>query len=312
MIYVIFDDWVDFYWSRSRIIEKLQQASQLLPEGAVPVLGPDATGLGQVLWYTIEGEGHNLGELRSIQDWYVRYQLSSVEGVSEVASIGGFVKQYQIDVDSNELAVYNLRLGDLFNAVRRSNIDVGAKVLERGGMEFIIRGTGFIKNLEDIENIVVGSSEGTPIFLKSVASIQTGPEFRRGALDKNGKEAVGGVVIVRYGENPLEVIKRIKQRMEEIKIGLPEGVMIVPFYDRTELIERTTHTLRDTLIQEIILTIVVIFFFLRHISASFIISVSLPLAVLISFVVMHYLKVSANIMSLSGIAIAIVTLVDMG
>lgn len=312
MVYVVFEDWVDFYWSRSRILEKLQQASQQLPDGVTPVLGPDATGLGQVLWYTVEGEGHNLGELRTIQDWYIRYQLSAVEGVSEVASIGGFVKQYQIDVDSNQLKVYNLRIGDIFNAVRRSNIDVGAKVFERGGMEFIIRGAGFIKSLEDIGNIVVGFDEGTPIYLKSVASIQTGPEFRRGALDKNGREAVGGVVIVRYGENPMEVIERVKERLEEIKIGLPEGVKVVPFYDRTQLIQRTVDTLRDTLSLEIILTIVVVFFFLRHLLASFIISLSLPLAVLISFVVMYYLKVDANIMSLSGIAIAIGTLVDMG
>jgi Cu(I)/Ag(I) efflux system membrane protein CusA/SilA len=312
MVYVIFEDWVDFYWGRSRIIEKLQQASQVLPQGVTPVLGPDATGLGQVLWYTIEGEGHDLGELRSIQDWYVRYQLSAVEGVSEVASVGGFVKQYQIDVDPNQLAVYNLRLGDIFNAVRRSNIDVGAKVFERGGMEFIIRGAGFIKSLEDIEKIVVGFDKGTPVYLKNVATIHMGPEFRRGALDKDGQEAVGGVVIVRYGENPMEVIERVKQRLEEIKIGLPEGVKIVPFYDRTQLIQRTIHTLRDTLILEIILTIVVVFFFLRHFFASFIISLSLPLAVLIAFIVMFYLKVDANIMSLAGIAIAIGTLVDMG
>ncbi|MGE0269414.1 MAG: efflux RND transporter permease subunit [Candidatus Omnitrophota bacterium] len=312
MVYVIFHDWVDFYWGRSRIIEKLQQATQLLPEGVTPVLGPDATGLGQVLWYTLEGEGYNPGDLRSIQDWYVRYQLSSVDGVSEVAAIGGFVKQYQIDVDPNELAVYNIRLGDIFNAVRRSNMDVGAKVYERGGMEFIVRGAGFIKGLEDIENIVVGINKGTPVLLKNIASVQLGPEFRRGALDKDGKETVGGVVIVRYGENPMEVIKRVKQRLEEIKIGLPEGVRIVPFYDRTQLIQRTINTLSDTLILEIILTIVVVFFFLRHLMASFIISLSLPLAVLISFIVMYYLKVDANIMSLSGIAIAIGTLVDMG
>ena len=312
MVYVIFEDWVDFYWSRSRILEKLQQAGQYLPQGAMPVLGPDATGLGQVLWYTVEGEGYNTAELRSIQDWYIRYQLSSVEGVSEVASVGGFVKQYQIDVDPNKLAVYNIKLGNIFNAVRGSNIDVGAKVFEQGGMEFIIRGLGFIKTIEDIEDIVVGLDRDVPVYLKDVAVVQLGPEFRRGALDKDGKEATGGVVIVRYGENPLEVIERVKQRMEEIKIGLPEGVRIVPFYDRTELIKNTINTLRDTLLLQIILTILVVLFFLRHFQSGFIISLTLPLAVLISFIVMYYLKVDANIMSLSGIAIAIGTLVDMG
>lgn len=312
MVYVVFDDWVDFYWGRSRILEKLQQAFIFLPKGVLPVLGPDATGLGQVLWYTIEGGGLNPAELRTLQDWYIRYQLSSVEGVSEVASVGGFIKQYQIDVDPNKLSVYNIRLGDIFNAVRTSNIDVGAKVFEQGGMEFIIRGVGFIKTLEDVENIVVGLDKGTPVYLKSIADVKLGPEFRRGALDKGGREAVGGVVIVRYGENPLEVIKRVKQRLEEIKIGLPQGVKIVPFYDRTDLIKRTINTLRDTLILELILTIAVIFLFLGHLRSSLIVSLTLPLAVLVSFVVMYYLKVDANIMSLSGIAIAIGTLVDMG
>jgi len=314
MVYVVFDDWVDFYWSRSRILEKLQQASQFLPQGVIPVLGPDATGLSQVFWYTVEGEGYNLGELRSIQDWFIRYQLNAVAGVSEVASVGGFVRQYQIEVDPNQLAGYNLRLSDIFNAVRESNIDVGAKVIERGGMEFIVRGVGFIKKVEDIENISVGLDDvkGTPVYLKDVAIVQLGPEFRRGALDKNGRETVGGVVMVRYGENPLAVIKDVKKRIEEIKIGLPQGVKIVPFYDRTELIYRTTNTLRDTLILEILLTIIIIFVFLNHFRSSLIISLTLPLAVLGSFIVMYYLKVDANIMSLSGMAIAIGTLVDMG
>jgi len=312
MVYVIFRDWVDFYWCRSRILEKLQQAQQFLPQGVVPVLGPDTTGLGQVFWYTVEGDGYNLQELRTLQDWYIRYQLNSVEGVSEVASVGGFVKQYQIDIDPNKLLVYGTKLGDVFNAVRNSNIDVGAKVVEKGGMEFIIRGVGFIKKTEDIESIVVGVGNGTPIFLKNIATVQLGPEFRRGALDKAGKEVVGGVVIVRYKENPLSVIKRVKQRIKELELGLPQGVRIIPFYDRTELIKNTINTLRDTLILEIIITIIVVFFFLRHFMSNMIVSFTLPLAVLISFIVMYYLKVDSNIMSLSGIAIAIGTLVDMG
>ncbi len=312
MVYVIFQDRVDFYWARTRILEKLQQAQEFLPQGVRPVLGPDATGLGQVFWYTVEGEGYNLQELRTLQDWYIRYQLNSVEGVSEVASVGGFVKQYQIDIDPNKLLIYGVKLGDVFNAVRNSNIDVGAKVVEKGGMEFIIRGVGFIKKVEDIENIVVGSYNGTPVFIKNIAKVQLGPEFRRGVLDKEGKEVVGGVVIVRYKENPLEVIKRVKQRIKEIELGLPQGVRIVPFYDRTELIKRTINTLRDTLILEIIITIIVVFIFLRHFASNLIVSFTLPLAVLISFIVMYYLKIDSNIMSLSGIAIAIGTLVDMG
>jgi len=312
MIYVIFHDWVDFYWSRERIIEKLQQAKEFLPQGVVPVLGPDATGLGQVFWYTVEGEGYNLQELRSLQDWYIRYHLGSVEGVTEVASVGGFVKEYQIDIDPNKLLIYGVKLSDVFNAVRNSNIDVGAKVVERGGMEFIIRGVGFIKKIEDIENIVVGSYNGTPVFVKNIAKVQVGPEFRRGVLYKADKEVVGGVVIVRYKENPLEVIKRVKQRIKEIELGLPKGVKIVPFYDRTELIKRTINTLRDTLILEIIITIFTVIVFINHFRTSLIISFTLPLAVLISFIVMYYLKVDSNIMSLSGIAIAIGTLVDMG
>jgi Cu(I)/Ag(I) efflux system membrane protein CusA/SilA len=312
MIYVIFHDWVDFYWSRERILEKLQQAKEFLPQGVVPVLGPDATGLGQVFWYTVEGEGYNLQELRSLQDWYIRYHLSSVEGVAEVASVGGFVKQYQIDIDPNKLLIYGVKLSDVFNAVRNSNIDVGAKVVERGGMEFIIRGVGFIKKIEDIENIVVGSYNGTPVFIKNIAKVQIGPEFRRGVLYKTDKEVVGGVVIVRYKENPLEVIKRVKQRIKEIELGLPKGVKIIPFYDRTELIKRTINTLRDTLILEIIITIFTVIIFINHFRTSLIISFTLPLAVLISFIVMYYLKIDSNIMSLSGIAIAIGTLVDMG
>ena len=312
MVYVIFHDWVDFYWCRSRILEKLQQAQQFLPQGVVPVLGPDATGLGQVYWYTVEGEGYSLQELRTLQDWYIRYQLNSVEGVSEVASVGGFVKQYQIDIDPNKLLIYGVKLGEVFNAVRNSNIDVGAKVLERGGMEFIVRGVGFIKNIEDIENIAVGSYKGTPVYVKNIANVQLGPEFRRGVLDKAGREVVGGVVVVRYKENPLEVIKRVQERIKELELGLPQGVKIIPFYDRTQLIKNTINTLTDTLLLQIIVTIVVVFLFLHHFMSNIIVSLTLPLAVLVSFIVMYYLKIDSNIMSLSGIAIAIGVLVDMG
>jgi len=312
MIYVVFQDNIDFYWARTRLLEKLSEAGKILPPGVVPELGPDATGLGQVFWYTVEGENYTLAELRSIQDFYIKYQLQSVEGVSEVASVGGYVKQYQIDIDPNLLAVYGIKFSDIFNAVRRSNLDVGAKVLERGGMEYIIRGIGFIHSIDDLKNIGVGEFNGAPVYLKDIAKIQIGPEFRRGALDKGGREVTGGVVIVRYKENPLKVINGVKQKIKEISPGLPPGVKIIPFYDRTELVHRVIDTLRDTLIQEIIFCIIVVLFLLGHLRSAIVISLGLPVAVIISFIIMYFLKVDSNIMSLSGIAIAIGTLVDAG
>lgn len=311
-VYLIFHDNVDYYWARSRVLEKLNLANQLLPMGVVPVLGPDATGLGQIFWYTIEGKGYSLDELRTLQDWFVRYQLNSVEGVSEVASIGGFVKQYQIDIDPNKMLAYNVHLGEVMEAVKKSNVDVGAKVVESNAMEYIIRGLGFIKSLEDIQNIVVGEFHGVPVYVKNISTVQLGPEFRRGALDKQGQEAVGGVVIMRYGENAMQVIHRVKEAIKEIEKGLPSGVRIVAFYDRTELIHRTIGTLREALILELIITMVVVVPFLAHIGAGIMICLTLPFSVLIAFIIMFYLKVDSNIMSLSGIAIAIGTLVDMG
>jgi copper/silver efflux system protein len=311
-VYLIFKDDVDYYWARSRVLEKLNLAAGRLPMGVVPVLGPDATGLGQVFWYTVEGKGYSLDKLRSLQDWFIRYQLNSVEGVSEVASIGGFVKQYQIDIDPNKMLGHNIHLGGVMEAVKRSNVDVGAKVIENNAMEYIIRGLGFIKSLDDIENIVVGESQGTPIYVKNIATVQLGPEFRRGALDKDGQEAVGGVVVMRYGENAMQVIHRVKEAIKELEKGLPAGVKIVPFYDRTELIHRTIGTLREALILEIIITMAVVVPFLAHIWAGLMICLTLPFSVLMAFLAMYYLKIDSNIMSLSGIAIAIGTLVDMG
>ncbi|MEW6074854.1 MAG: efflux RND transporter permease subunit [Candidatus Omnitrophota bacterium] len=311
-VYLIFKDSVDYYWARARVLEKLNLASARLPTGVVPVLGPDATGLGQVFWYTVEGKGYSPDTLRSLQDWFIRYQLNSVEGVSEVASIGGFVKQYQIDIDPNKMLAYNVHLGEVMEAVKKSNIDVGAKVVENNAMEYIIRGLGFIKSVEDIENIVLDEYNGVPITVKSIASVQLGPEFRRGALDKEGQEAVGGVVVMRYGENAMQVIHRVKEAIKEIEKGLPTGVRIVPFYDRTELIHRTIGTLREALILELIITMAVVVPFLAHIWAGIMICISLPFSVLLAYIAMYYLKVDANIMSLSGIAIAIGTLVDMG
>jgi len=339
MINVIFKEGVDFYWSRTRILERLNLAQKDLPEGVVPQLGPDATALGQIYWYTVEngyscpdhpklrfdepGEcpedgqelvfsDYNLGELRSIQDWYIRYQLNSAEGVSEVATVGGFVKQYQIDVDPNKLLSFNVNLHSMFDAVSQSNIDVGAKVIEEGGTEFIVRGLGFIKSVEDIENIVIGSHQGVPVYVKNVGQVTTGPAFRRGALDKEGAEVTGGVVLMRYGENPLGVIEAVKRKIEEITPGLPPGVQIVPFYDRTELINRAIDNLKDTLLEEIVVAVIVILIFLLHFRSSLIVSIILPVGVLISFLIMYYLKIPSNIMSLGGIAIAIGVMVDAG
>ena len=339
MINVIFKEGVDFYWARTRILERLNLAQKDLPEGVIPQLGPDATALGQVFWYTVENgyycpdhpkqryqdpgtcpedgkelvfSEYNLGELRSLQDWYIRYQLNSAEGVSEVATAGGFVRQYQIDVDPYKLLAFNVSLHHMFDAVRSSNIDVGAKVIEEGGAEFIVRGLGFIKSVEDIENIVIGSHEGVPVYIKNIGQVTVGPDFRRGALDKEGAEVTGGVVLMRYGENPLKVIEAVKAKIEEITPGLPAGVQVVSFYDRTELITRATDNLKKTLLEEIIVAAVIIFLFLAHFRSSLIVSIILPVGVLISFLVMYYLKIPSNIMSLGGIAIAIGVMVDAG
>ncbi|MFH1655805.1 MAG: CusA/CzcA family heavy metal efflux RND transporter [Candidatus Omnitrophota bacterium] len=312
LVNMIFKDGTDFYWARTRVLERLDFAKKDIPKDASVTLGPDATALGQIFWYTVEGDGYDLAELRSIQDWYVRYQLNAVDGVSEVASVGGYVKQYQIDIDPNKLLAHNIKIHEVINAVQKSNIDVGAKVFEEAGAEFVVRGLGFIKNLSDIENIVVAAKEGVPIYVKNIANVTIGPEFRRGALDKEGKEVTGGVILMRYGENPLKVIERIKAKIEELSVGLPAGVKIVPFYDRTGLILRSINTLKTALIQEVIITVFVIVIFLLHFWGSLVIAVVLPIGVLISFIFMRQIGVDANIMSLGGIAIAIGVMVDSG
>ena len=339
LINLIFKEGVDFYWARTRVLERLNFATGDLPSDAKVTLGPDVTAVGQVFWYTVEngyfcpdhpqesfdGPGicpidnkklipstYDLSKLRSIQDWYIRYQLNSVSGVSEVASVGGYVKQYQIDIDPNKLIYYNVKITDVLNAVKSSNIDVGAKVFEEGSVEFIIRGLGFIKSIEDIVNIAVSTRDGVPVYIKDIGVVTTGPDFRRGALDKEGIESTGGVVVMRYGENPLKVIEGIKEKIEELKIGLPPGVRIVPFYDRTGLINRAIDTLKNALTQEILITIFVIVVFLLHFFGSIIISIVLPIGVLISFILMRIFGIDANIMSLGGIAIAIGVMVDSG
>ncbi|MEI6424733.1 MAG: efflux RND transporter permease subunit, partial [Lentisphaerota bacterium] len=320
-IYVIFNDNIDFYWSRSRILERLNIAQQRLPEGVVPALGPDATGLGQIFWYTVEGEGFNLQELRSTQDWYIRYALQSVEGVSEVASIGGYVKEYQVDVDPTAMRAAGVSLPEVFEAIRNGNIDIGAETIEHNGIEYVIRGKGFIKSLKDIENVPIKANKNVPIFIRNIAKVHLGPALRRGVLDKEGAEAVGGVVIVRFGENPLATIQRVKAKIRQIQPGLPRKTLadgrksqmgIVPFYDRTGLIQDTLGTLKDALIEEILICCFVVFMLLSHFRSNIMISMNIPLAVLGTFILMSLFKVDSNLMSLGGIAIAIGVMVDMG
>lgn len=316
-VYVIFHDHIDFYWSRARLLERLSTFERRLPEGAQMSLGPDATGLGQVFWYTIENKADSLNpkslqELRSIQDFYVRYHLQSVEGVSEVASIGGFVKEYQIDVDPNLLFAYDTHFTAIIKAIQNSNIDVGAEVIEDGPREMVVRGLGFFRSIEDIENVVVSVRGGTPVRVADLATVQIGAAFRRGALDKNGEEAVGGVVTMRYGENPKLVIDAVKEKIEEISAGLPRGVEIVPFYDRTELIEKTIGTVYTALAQQILITILVILFFLFNFRSSLLVSLTLPFGVGISFILMKVMGIESNVMSLAGLVISIGAMVDMG
>ena len=330
LIYVIFEEDVEFYWSRSRVLEKLNSLpADTLPNDVQPALGPDATALGQVYWYTLEGQdadgnptgGWDLHELRSIQDWYVRYALLSAKGVSEVASIGGFVQEYQVDVDPDAMRAYGVTLSEVFMAVKMSNVDVGARTIEVNRVEYIIRGLGFVKTLEDIEDAVVKVNDNVPIYIRNVAHVTLGPGLRRGVLDKAGAEAVGGVVVVRYGENPLAAIKNVKAKIKEISPGLPRKtladgtvsqVRIVPFYDRSGLIYETLGTLSDALLQQILVTIIVVVVMVRNLRSSILISGLLPLAVLMCFIAMRATGVDANIVALSGIAIAIGTIVDMG
>lgn len=329
-IYIIFKDDVDFYWSRSRVLEKLNSLpAGTLPEMVQPALGPDATALGQVFWYTLEGRdpegnptgGWDLHELRTIQDWHVRYALQSVDGVSEVASIGGHVQEYQVDVNPDAMRAYDVTLDQVYRAVQMSNVDVGARTIEINSVEYVIRGLGFIENLDDIRDTVITSRDNIPVYVRNVAEVALGPALRRGALDKGGAEAVGGVAVVRYGDNPLAVINRIKNKIREISSGLPKKtledgtvsqVAVVPFYDRTGLIYETLGTLNTALYEEILVTIVVVLIMVLHFRSSLLISASLPLAVLMCFIAMKAFGVDANIVALSGIAIAIGTMVDMG
>jgi len=330
-IYIIFKDEVDFYWSRSRILEKLNSLpSGTLPDGVQPTLGPDATALGQIFWYTLEGRnpatgepsgGWNPQELRTIQDFYVKYSLSAAEGVSEVASVGGFVKEYQVDLNPEALKAFGVSTMDVMNAVRKSNLDIGAETIELNRVEYIIRGLGYVKNLEDLESSVIAVRNNVPVRIKDVANVSFGPATRRGGLDKAGSEAVGAVVVARYGSNPMEVINNVKAKIAEIEAGLPQKtladgsvskVTIVPFYDRTGLIKETIGTLESALSHEILISIIVIIVLVMNMRASIIVASLLPIGVLMTFILMRFFGVDANIVALSGIAIAIGVMVDIG
>ncbi|HEV7506583.1 MAG TPA: efflux RND transporter permease subunit [Thermoanaerobaculia bacterium] len=312
MVNVIFEDGTDLYFGRQRILERMNLIQGLMPKGVTPVLGPDASAVGQVFWYTLEGDGHDLGELRALQDFFVRYQLNAVPGVAEVASIGGFVREYQIDLDPNKLTAYGVSLRDVMTAVERSNNNVGGKTIEQNGIEYVVRGIGLIHGLSDIGNIAVSASGGIPVHLSSLGTIQLGAAFRRGALEKNGREVVGGVVTMRYGQSAPEIIARVKAKIREIRKGLPADVRIVPAYDRSALIARAVSTLKTSLIEEILLVVLAHVLFLMHFRSVLIVSAPLPIAVLISFLLMRVFGITSNIMSLMGIAIAIGVLVDAG
>src|SRR5438552_2209032 len=312
-IYVIFQDGTDIYWARSRVIEYLNSVRGSLPEGVNPVIGPDATGVGWVYEYALVDDTgkHDLAELRSIQDWNLRYALASVKGVSEVAPVGGFVKQYQVDLDPNALVAYHIPLSDVVNAIKMSNADVGGKIFEVATTEYYVRGRGYIKKIEDIENIVLKVDNGTPVYVKNVATVHLGGDIRRGVAELDGRgETVGGIVVMRYGENALNVIDGVKKKIEEIKSSLPEGVRIVPTYDRSDLIKRAIATLREKLIEESIVVALVCVVFLWHVRSSLVAIITLPIAIILSFIPMWWMNVTSNIMSLGGIAIAIGAMVD--
>ena len=313
MVYVIFEDGTDIYWARSRVLEYLNVAQGKLPQGVNVQLGADATGVGWVYMYTLTSDKHDLQQLRSIQDWYLRYELMSVSGVSEVASAGGYVKQYQVEVDPEKLRAYGISLQKVNMAIKRSNNDVGGKLIEMGETEYMIRSKGYITSLDDLKKILIGidRESNTPIFLSQVANIHIGPEIRRGIIDLNGEgEAVTGIIVMRYGENAMEVIKQVKARLNELKQGLPEGIKIHTSYDRSSLIQRAINTLKNTLLLQMLAVALISMIFLLHFRSAFVAIFTLPVGILISFIIMKLVGISANIMSLGGIAIAIGVMVD--
>ena len=312
-VYIIFEDGTDIYWARSRVLEYMNQVQNRLPRGVTPTLGPDATGVGWVFQYALVDKSgkHDLAQLRSLQDWYLRYQIGAVEGVAEVASLGGFVRQYQVNLDPSRLSAYRLPVKSVMDAIRLSNNDVGGRSVELSGAEYMVRGRGYIKSIKDIEMIAVGGDRGTPILVRDIGQVALGPDMRRGVAELNGEgEIVSGVVVMRYGENALNLIERVKQKIKEIEPSLPPGVKIVTAYDRSDLILKSIATLKEKLIEEGLIVSAVIIIFLFHVPSALVVIITLPIAIIISFIAMHFLNLTTNIMSLGGIAIAIGAMVD--
>jgi CzcA family heavy metal efflux pump len=312
-VYVVFDDKADIYWCRSRVLERLNYAQRLLPEGITPTLGPDGTGVGHILWYTLDAKGIDLGEQRALQDWYIKLGLQTVPGVSEVASFGGFEKQYQITVDPNKLNYYNIPLSQVLKAVKSNNNDVGGRKFEMNGTGYIVRGLGYIKNIHDVENISIGTINTITISIKDIATVQMGGDLRLGIFDQNGEgEAVGGIVVMRYGENADKVIHAVKSKMADIEKGLPPGVKFKIAYDRSELIESAVNSVKHTLIEEMITVSIIVILFLFSWRSALSIIIQIPITIAASFLLLNAFGISSNIMSLTGIALAIGVIVDNG
>ena len=312
-VYVIFEDNVDIYWARTRVLERLNFAQRLLPQGVTPSLGPDGTGVGHIYWYHLDAPKMDLGEQRALQDWYIKFALQTVPGVAEVASFGGFEKQYQLVIDPVKLQYYNISLMDVMNKVKSNNNDVGGRKFEMADMAYIIRGLGYIKNKEDVENIALNNYNGIPVRVKDIGSVQMGGDLRLGIFDMDGKgEVVGGIVVMRYNENANKVIAAVKEKMKEVEKGLPEGVTFKPSYDRSTLIQEAVESVKGTLIEEMIAVSIVVLLFLFHWRSAVIILIQLPISVAAGFIFLEMFGISSNIMSLTGIALAIGVVVDDG
>lgn len=312
-IYIIFEDNVDVYWARSRVLERLNSIGSALPEGVTPTMGPDGTGVGHVLWYTLEAPGMDLGEQRAVQDWYIKFALQNVPGVSEIASFGGFQKQYQINIDPNKLTYYKLTIADVMRAVNANNNEAGGRKFEMSGVGYIIKTTGYLKSIQEMENLAVRTQNSIPVKVKDIATVQMAGESRLGIFDYNGTgEAVGGIVVLRYGENADEVIQKVKAKMNEVSKGLPEGMKFNIVYDRGELIEESISSIKHTLIEEMIVVSLIVIVFLFHWRSAVSIIIQIPITIAASFIVLNAFDISSNIMSLTGIALAIGVIVDNG
>jgi CzcA family heavy metal efflux pump len=312
-VYVVFEDDVDIYWARTRVTERLNYAQRLLPEGITPTIGPDGTGVGHIFWYTLDAPGYDLGELRAMQDWYVKFGLQTVKGVSEIASFGGFQKQYQVNIDPHKLTYYNVSMMDVLKTIKSNNNDVGGRKFEMSGMGYIVRGLGYIKNKEDIELMAIRTNQTIPVRIKDVATVQMGGESRLGIFDSNGNgEVVGGIVVMRYGENADQVIKAIKQKMTEVQKGLPEGIKFKVVYDRGELIEEAVTAVKHTLLEEMLVVSLVVIIFLFSWRSAMSILIQIPITIATSIILLNLFSISSNIMSLTGIALAIGVIVDNG